>query len=72
VDLPLLALLVCSVVTGLILARSGDGLFLVDLAGPLKESTRSAGSPYKRNRLQSALVALQIASALVLLIGSDF
>src|SRR6185312_235362 len=44
--------------------------FQLDLAGPLKESTRSAGSPYKRNRLQSVLVTLQIASALVLLIGS--
>lgn len=72
VDLPLLALLgLLSVVTGLIFGLGpAIACFQLDLAGPLKESTRSAGSPYRRNRLQSALVALQIASALVLLIGS--
>jgi len=72
VDLPLLALLgILSVVTGLIFGMGpAIACFQLDLAGPLKESTRSAGSPYRRNRLQSALVTLQIASALVLLIGS--
>jgi putative ABC transport system permease protein len=72
VDLPLLALLgLLSVVTGLIFGLGpAIACFQLDLAGPLKKSTRSAGSPYKRNRLQSALVTLQIASALILLIGS--
>ena len=72
VDLPLLALLgLLSVVTGLIFGLGpAIACFQLDLAGPLKESTRSAGSPYRRNRLQSTLVMLQIASALVLLIGS--
>ncbi|MBZ5632481.1 MAG: ABC transporter permease [Acidobacteriia bacterium] len=72
VDLPLLALLgLLSTVTGLIFGIGpAIACFQLDLAGPLKESTRSAGSPYRRNRLQSALVTLQIASALVLLIGS--
>ena len=71
-DLPLLSLLgLLSVVTGLIFGLApAIACFQLDLAGPLKESTRSAGSPYKRHRLQSALVTLQIASALVLLIGS--
>jgi putative ABC transport system permease protein len=72
VDLPLLALLgLLSVVTGLVFGTGpAIACFQLDLAGPLKESTRSAGSPYRRKRLQSALVMLQIASALVLLIGS--
>jgi len=72
VDLPLLAVLgLLSVVTGLIFGLGpAIACFQLDLAGPLKESTRSAGSPYKRARLQSALVTLQIASALVLLIAS--
>src|SRR6185369_4386470 len=72
VDLPMLALLgVLSVATGLIFGLGpAIACFQLDLAGPLKESTRSAGSPFRRNRLQSALVTLQIASALVLLIGS--
>jgi putative ABC transport system permease protein len=72
VDFPLLALLgVLSVVTGLIFGMGpAIACFQLDLAGPLKESTRSAGSPYRRSRLQSSLVTLQIASALVLLIGS--
>jgi putative ABC transport system permease protein len=72
VDLPLFALLgLLSVGTGLIFGLGpAVACFHLDLAGPLKESTRSAGSPYRRNRLQSALVTLQIASALVLLIAS--
>ncbi|HSP69675.1 MAG TPA: ABC transporter permease [Bryobacteraceae bacterium] len=72
VDLPLLGLLgVLSVATGLIFGIGpAIACFQLDLAGLLKESTRSAGSPFRRNRLQSALVTLQIASALVLLIGS--
>jgi len=72
VDLPLFALLgLLSVVTGLIFGLVPSiACFQLDLAGPLKESTRSAGSPYRRNRLQSALVTLQIASALVLLVAS--
>ena len=71
-DLPLLALLgLLSVATGLIFGTGpAIACFQLDLAGPLKETTRSAGSPYKRGRLQSALVTLQIAFALVLLIGS--
>jgi len=72
VDLPLLALLaLLSVGTGLVFGIGpAIACFQLDLAGPLKESARSAGSPYNRQRLQSALVTLQIASALVLLIGS--
>jgi putative ABC transport system permease protein len=72
VDLPLLALLgLLSLVTGLLFGMGpAIACFQLDLAGPLRESTGSAGSPYKRGRLQSALVTLQIASALVLLIGS--
>jgi putative ABC transport system permease protein len=72
VDLPLLALLaLLSVGTGLVFGIGpAIACFHLDLAGPLKESARTAGSPYRRQRLQSGLVTLQIASALVLLIGS--
>jgi putative ABC transport system permease protein len=72
VDLPLLALLgLLSVGTGLIFGIGpAIACFQLDLAGPLKESARNTGTPFRRHRLQSALVTLQIASALVLLIGS--
>lgn len=72
VDLPLVALLaLLSVGTGLIFGFGpAIACFRLDLAGPLKESARSAGSPKTRRRLQSVLVTLQIAWALVLLIGS--
>jgi putative ABC transport system permease protein len=72
VDLPLLALLgLLSVGTGLIFGIvPAIASFQLDLAGPLKESARNTGTPFSRHRLQSALVTLQIASALVLLIGS--
>jgi putative ABC transport system permease protein len=72
VDLPLLALLaLLSVGTGLVFGIGpAIACFHLDLAGPLKESARSTGTPHTRHRLQSALVTLQIASALVLLIGS--
>jgi len=72
VDFPLLALLaVLSVGTGLVFGIiPAIACFKLDLAGPLKESARSAGTAYTRHGLQSALVTLQIASALALLIGS--
>ena len=72
VDLPLIALLaLLSIGTGLVFGIvPAIACFKLDLAGPLKESARNSGSPHTRHRLQSALVALQISSALVLLIGS--
>jgi putative ABC transport system permease protein len=72
VDFPLLALLaLLSVGTGLVFGIGpAIACFHLDLAGPLKESARTAGTPYVRHRLQSAMVALQIAAALTLLIGS--
>ena len=71
-DLPLIALLaLLSIGTGLVFGIvPAIACFKLDLAGPLKESARNAGSPHTRHRLQSALVTLQIASALALLIGS--
>jgi putative ABC transport system permease protein len=72
VDLPLLAVLaLLSVGTGLVFGIGpAIACFQLDLAGPLKESARTAGSPHRPHRMQSGLVTLQIASALVLLIGS--
>ena len=71
-DLPILALMaVLSLGTGLVFGI-GPALacFQLDLAGPLKESSQSTGAPYVRQRLRSALVTVQIAFALMLLIGS--
>lgn len=71
-DLPILAVMaLLSLGTGLVFGI-GPALacFQLDLAGPLRESSRSAGAPYVRQRLRSALVTAQIAFALMLLIGS--
>jgi predicted permease len=72
VDLPLIGLLaLLSIGTGLVFGVvPAIACFKLDLAGPLKESARNSGPPHSRHRLQSVLVTLQIASALVLLIGS--
>ena len=72
VDFPLLALLaVLSVGTSLVFGIGpAIASFKLNLAGTLKESARNAGAPHTRHRLLSALVILQIASALALLIGS--
>ena len=50
--------------------RAGDSGVQSDLVGSLKESGRSGTEGAARQHLRSALVTLQIAMALVLLIGA--
>jgi putative ABC transport system permease protein len=71
-DVPILAVMaLLSLGTGLVFGI-GPALacFQMDLAGPLKESSQTAGATHARQLLRSALVAVQIAMALMLLIGS--
>jgi putative ABC transport system permease protein len=71
-DLPILALMaLLSLGTGLVFGI-GPALacFQLDLAGPLKESSPSAGTPSAHQRLRSSLVTVQIALALMLLVSS--
>ncbi|HSP69872.1 MAG TPA: ABC transporter permease [Bryobacteraceae bacterium] len=71
-DLPVLGFtllisILAAVVFGIVPAMQASN---ADLAGSLKESTRSGTDGVTRQRLRSALVVLQIAMALVLLIGA--